>query len=78
MRVGGPSVWQFLRRLTPSLFLSVLIVWLLWPHSKHKPLVQPTELELKYPLLWTHVHMSNGTGGGVCTTPRAYAFIRNN
>ena len=71
MRVGCPSTRQCLQRIIPSVFLSGVIVLLLLPQRKHEQLLQPAELEQHYPLLWTHVHMNNGTGGGGCTPSSA-------
>lgn len=70
MRIACSSSRLVLQRIIPSLLLSAFVVWILFPHQKHERLLQLAELEQKYPLLWTHVHMSNGTGGGRCMPPK--------
>lgn len=65
MRVSWPSTRQILQRFIPTLLLLAFLVLLLLPHRKHERLFQLAELQQKYPLLWTHVHINNGTGGGV-------------
>lgn len=78
MRVECPWTRQsVLQRFIPSLFLSAFIVWLLLPYPRHEPLFQLAELEQKYPFLWNHVHINNGTGGGACMASRSCEFIAN-
>jgi len=47
-----------------SLAISAFLVWYYPPSQEREPSLGSLELQQEYPLLWKHVHMFNGTGGG--------------
>lgn len=62
MRAACLSSRQFQRRFLVASILSLVAICSLLPARKRE--LRPVDLAQKYPLLWQHVHMFNGTGGG--------------
>lgn len=65
MRTSCGWARQFQRRLLVSLVIFSFTLWCLLPSRKEH--VRSVDLEQQYPLLWRHVHIFNGTGGGTST-----------
>jgi hypothetical protein len=49
-----------------SLVVSLVILWNITADRESEQCLEDTELQQEYPLLWKHVQMFNGSGGGGC------------
>ena len=46
------------------LLFSAYVGFVYFSNRKHNAPCTESDLELKYPLIWQHIHTFNGTGGG--------------
>ena len=55
------------RLLIGAVFLIILFVYI--PRSHSEPKIDLNERERRYPLVWKHIHLSKGSGGGEFAQP---------